>query len=337
MTSRLPIISISFHKNSGNRIGKFLRPVWHLLASWRNPLPPCGRLWQFWWQLRWPPELPVLPLPQTELSPAAIQSISRHVCNVMQCRRAQRPLLNKMGSSVEISNHSHHHPPNYTLPVTVGKLLASFWLISDHPAWLKSSFGPDFNHFQQTLVPAEPAPPRSLFAVNTTHSSVTLLWTEDGVVDYYQVLCRPSRTSKELKAGEPITSTSHVLTVSGLIPSSSYNCTVTSFSYSTPSRPARITVSTTAKEMNPSMVAISALAVLSILLISLLVLFLLVLRKKHLQMTRDCGAETFVNFASFERDGKLPYNWRRSLFAFLTLLPSCLWTDYLLAFYINPW
>uniref|UniRef100_G1Q279 Protein tyrosine phosphatase receptor type O n=1 Tax=Myotis lucifugus TaxID=59463 RepID=G1Q279_MYOLU len=28
---------------------------------------------------------------------------------------------------------------------------------------------------------------------------------------------------------------------------------------------------------------------------------------------------------------------RRSIFAFLTLLPSCLWTDYLLAFYINPW
>lgn len=24
---------------------------------------------------------------------------------------------------------------------------------------------------------------------------------------------------------------------------------------------------------------------------------------------RGCGAETFVNFASFERDGKLPYNW----------------------------
>ncbi|CAK6984511.1 receptor-type tyrosine-protein phosphatase O isoform X4, partial [Scomber scombrus] len=88
--------------------------------------------------------------------------------------------------------------------------------------------------------------------------------------------------------------------------------------------------------MNPSVAAISALAVLSVLLASLLVLFLLVLRKKHLQMTRECGAETFVNFASFERDGKLPYNWRRSLFAFLTLLPSCLWTDYLLAFYINP-
>lgn len=41
-----------------------------------------------------------------------------------------------------------------------------------------------------------------------------------------------------------------------------------------------------AKEMNPSVAAISALAVLSILLISLLVLFLLVLRKKHLQITR---------------------------------------------------
>uniref|UniRef100_A0AAX7TCF4 Protein-tyrosine-phosphatase n=1 Tax=Astatotilapia calliptera TaxID=8154 RepID=A0AAX7TCF4_ASTCA len=179
------------------------------------------------------------------------------------------------------------------------------------------------------IIKLEPAPPRSLYAVNATHSSVTLLWTEEGVVDYYQVLCRPS------KALEPQTSTSHVVTISGLIPSSSYNCTVTSFSYSTPSKPTHISVSTV--EMNPSVAAISALAVLSILLISLLVLFLLVLRKKHLQMTRECGAETFVNFASFERDGKLPYNWRRSLFAFLTLLPSCLWTDYLLAFYINPW
>lgn len=41
-----------------------------------------------------------------------------------------------------------------------------------------------------------------------------------------------------------------------------------------------------AKEMNPSVAAISALAVLSVLLISLLVLFLLILRKKHLQITR---------------------------------------------------
>lgn len=187
------------------------------------------------------------------------------------------------------------------------------------------------------IIKLEPAAPRSLYAVNATHSAVTLLWTEEGVVDYYQVLCKPNKPSKELKAREPQTANSHVVTVSGLLPSSTYNCTVTSFSYSTPSKPAHITISTAAKEMNPSVAAISALAVLSILLISLLVLFLLVLRKKHLQMTRECGAETFVNFASFERDGKLPYNWRRSLFAFLTLLPSCLWTDYLLAFYINPW
>uniref|UniRef100_A0A7N5ZY53 protein-tyrosine-phosphatase n=1 Tax=Anabas testudineus TaxID=64144 RepID=A0A7N5ZY53_ANATE len=161
------------------------------------------------------------------------------------------------------------------------------------------------------IIKLEPAPPRSLYAVNATHSSVTLLWTEEGVVDFYQVLCKPSKASKERKAREPQTSNSHVVTVSGLMPLSTYNCSVTSFSYSTPSKPAHITVTTT-KEMNPSVAAISALAVLSILLIGLLVLFLLVLRKKHLQMTRECGAETFVNFASFERDGKLPYNWSKT-------------------------
>ncbi|XP_024140158.1 receptor-type tyrosine-protein phosphatase O isoform X1 [Oryzias melastigma] len=187
------------------------------------------------------------------------------------------------------------------------------------------------------IIKLEPAPPRSLYAVNATHSSATLLWSEEGVVDFYQVLCRPCTANKELKAQEPLTSTSHVLTVSGLTPSSTYNCSVTSVSYSTPSRPAHVTVTTADREMNPSVAAISALAVLSVLLVSLLLLFLLVLRKKHLQMSRECGAETFVNFPSFEREGKLPYNWRRSLFAFLTLLPSCLWTDYLLAFYINPW
>uniref|UniRef100_A0AAX7VPC4 Protein-tyrosine-phosphatase n=1 Tax=Astatotilapia calliptera TaxID=8154 RepID=A0AAX7VPC4_ASTCA len=165
------------------------------------------------------------------------------------------------------------------------------------------------------IIKLEPAPPRSLYAVNATHSSVTLLWTEEGVVDYYQVLCRPSKASKEqLKALEPQTSTSHVVTISGLIPSSSYNCTVTSFSYSTPSKPTHISVSTVVPQTE---------------LFSPHVLFNFCFR--------ECGAETFVNFASFERDGKLPYNWRRSLFAFLTLLPSCLWTDYLLAFYINPW
>ncbi|KAJ3612337.1 hypothetical protein NHX12_020613, partial [Muraenolepis orangiensis] len=161
----------------------------------------------------------------------------------------------------------------------------------------KKSYSIDVTH---NVMRAKPAPPRSLYAVNSTHSSVTLLWSVEGVVDYYQVLCRPTRPHTDAK-------------------------------------PAYISISTVAKEMNPSAAAISALAILSALLVSLLVLFLLVLRKKHLQMTRECRAETFVNFASFERDGKLPYNWRRSLFAFLTLLPSCLWTDYLLAFYINPW
>ncbi|XP_045074753.1 receptor-type tyrosine-protein phosphatase O, partial [Coregonus clupeaformis] len=163
------------------------------------------------------------------------------------------------------------------------------------------------------IIKLEPAPPRSLYAVNATHSSVTLLWSEEGVVDFYQVLCKPTKTSnKEVKAREPLTAQSHVVTVSSLLPSSSYNCSVISYSYSTPSEPAYVHISTTAREMNPSVAVISALAVLSVLLLSLLVLFLLLLRKKHLQMARECGAETFVNFASFERDGKLPYNWSKT-------------------------
>uniref|UniRef100_A0A8C1L4B4 Protein tyrosine phosphatase receptor type O n=1 Tax=Cyprinus carpio TaxID=7962 RepID=A0A8C1L4B4_CYPCA len=184
------------------------------------------------------------------------------------------------------------------------------------------------------IIKLEPAPPKSLYALNATDTAVTLLWTEEGVVDFFQIVCRPLRVNRESKVREPLLTATHVVTVSGLQPSTSYNCTVISSSYSSISDPAYITVSTTVREMNPSVAAISALAVLSVLLIVLLVLFLLVLRKKHME---ECGAETFVNFASFERDGKLPYNWRRSLFAFLTLLPSCLWTDYLLAFYINPW
>nr|XP_046191321.1 receptor-type tyrosine-protein phosphatase O-like isoform X2 [Oncorhynchus gorbuscha] len=163
------------------------------------------------------------------------------------------------------------------------------------------------------IIKLEPAPPRSLYAVNATHSSVTLLWSGEGVVDFYQVLCKPTNTiNKDLKAREPLTAQSHVVTVSSLLPSSSYNCSVISYSYSTPSEPAFIHISTTAREMNPSVAAISALAVLSVLLLSLLVLFLLMLRKKHLQMARECGAETFVNFASFERDSKLPYNWSKT-------------------------
>ncbi|MED6255702.1 hypothetical protein ATANTOWER_013568 [Ataeniobius toweri] len=37
-------MSLFFHKNSGNSRGRLLRPVWHLLASSRNPLAPSGML-----------------------------------------------------------------------------------------------------------------------------------------------------------------------------------------------------------------------------------------------------------------------------------------------------
>uniref|UniRef100_A0A3Q3WFT3 Uncharacterized protein n=1 Tax=Mola mola TaxID=94237 RepID=A0A3Q3WFT3_MOLML len=167
------------------------------------------------------------------------------------------------------------------------------------------------------IIKLEPAPPRSLYAINATHSSVTLLWTEEGVVDHYQQ--HTVTTSRLFQAREPQVANSHVVTVSGLMPSSTYNCTVISFSYNTPSKPAHIAVTTTGRwgcNLMPH---------------------LTIHQPKCVLCCRECGAETFVNFASFERDGKLPYNWRRSLFAFLTLLPSCLWTDYLLAFYINPW
>ncbi|NWU91905.1 PTPRO phosphatase, partial [Upupa epops] len=187
------------------------------------------------------------------------------------------------------------------------------------------------------LVKLEPAPPKSLFAVNKTQTSVTLLWVEEGVADFFEVSCQQAGSSLEAKVQEPVTVSSHVVTVSSLTPATSYNCSVTTFSHNSPSIPTFIVVSTMVTEMNPNVVVISVLAILSILLIGLLLVTLVVLRRKHLQMARECGAGTFVNFASLERDGKLPYNWRRSVFAFLTLLPSCLWTDYLLAFYINPW
>ncbi|XP_019400047.1 PREDICTED: receptor-type tyrosine-protein phosphatase O isoform X3 [Crocodylus porosus] len=187
------------------------------------------------------------------------------------------------------------------------------------------------------LVKLEPAPPKSLFAVNKTQTSVTLLWVEEGVADFFEVFCQQVGSHPELKIQEPVTVSSHVVTISSLIPATLYNCSVTTFSHDSPSIPAFIAVSTMVTEMNPNVVVISVLAILSIILIGLLLVTLIVLRRKHLQMARECGAGTFVNFASLERDGKLPYNWRRSVFAFLTLLPSCLWTDYLLAFYINPW
>ncbi|XP_059366496.1 receptor-type tyrosine-protein phosphatase O isoform X3 [Carassius carassius] len=163
------------------------------------------------------------------------------------------------------------------------------------------------------IIKLEPAPPKSLYALNATDSAVTLLWTEEGIVDFYQVLCRPLRVNRDSKkVREPLLTAAHVVTISGLQPSTSYNCSVISSSYSSISDPAYITISTTVREMNPSVAAISALAVLSVLLIVLLVLFLLVLRKKHMELSRECGAETFVNFASFERDGKLPYNWSKT-------------------------
>nr|XP_020849997.1 receptor-type tyrosine-protein phosphatase O isoform X4 [Phascolarctos cinereus] len=187
------------------------------------------------------------------------------------------------------------------------------------------------------VVKLEPAPPKSLFAVNKTQTSVTLLWVEDGVVDFYKVFCQQVGSNQEIKLQEPVFVSSHVVTISSLLPATAYNCSVTSFSHNSPSVPTFIAISTMVTEMNPNVVVISVLAILSTLLIGLLLVTLIILRKKHLQMARECGAGTFVNFASLERDGKLPYNWRRSIFAFLTLLPSCLWTDYLLAFYINPW
>uniref|UniRef100_A0A674DRK0 Protein tyrosine phosphatase receptor type O n=1 Tax=Salmo trutta TaxID=8032 RepID=A0A674DRK0_SALTR len=131
------------------------------------------------------------------------------------------------------------------------------------------------------IIKLEPAPPRSLYAVNATHSSVTLLWSEVGVVDFYQVLFRTVQSGDAGRAREPLTAQSHVVTVSSLLPSSSYNCSVISYSYSTPSEPAFIHISTTG----------------TVIIVCVI---------------QECGAETFINFASFERDGKLPYNWSKT-------------------------
>uniref|UniRef100_A0ABM5GDZ8 Receptor-type tyrosine-protein phosphatase O isoform X3 n=1 Tax=Pogona vitticeps TaxID=103695 RepID=A0ABM5GDZ8_9SAUR len=158
------------------------------------------------------------------------------------------------------------------------------------------------------LVKVDPAPPRSLFAVNKTQTSVTLLWVEEGVADFFEVFCQQAGTGQDKKIKEPVTVSSHVVTISSLLPATSYNCSVVSFSHDSPSVPTFIAVSTMVTEMNPNVVVISVLAILSILLIGLLLVTLVVLRRKHLQMARECGVGTFVNFASLERDGKLPYN-----------------------------
>ncbi|OXB80485.1 UNVERIFIED_CONTAM: hypothetical protein H355_004318, partial [Colinus virginianus] len=162
------------------------------------------------------------------------------------------------------------------------------------------------------LVKLEPAPPKSLFAVNKTQTSVTLLWVEEGVADFFEVYCQQTGSNQEMKIQEPVTVSSHVVTISSLTPATSYNCSVTTFSHNSPSVPTFIAVSTMVTEMNPNIVVISVLAILSILLIGLLLVTLVVLRRKHLQMARECGAGTFVNFASLERDGKLPYNWSKN-------------------------
>lgn len=50
--------------------------------------------------------------------------------------------------------------------------------------------------------------------------------------------------SRLFQAAEPQTASAQVLTVTGLMPSSTYNCTITSFSYSSASKPAHISITT---------------------------------------------------------------------------------------------
>ncbi|XP_013921037.1 PREDICTED: receptor-type tyrosine-protein phosphatase O, partial [Thamnophis sirtalis] len=195
----------------------------------------------------------------------------------------------------------------------------------------------------------DPVPPRSLFAVNKTQTSVTLLWVEEGVADFFEVFCQQVGSDHETKIQVCVffilyqfRIAPEILNLGGSALKSSLflheSLQYKLLSEKTQLDPVMLLIVLMHfVEMNPNVVVISILAILSILLIGLLLITLVVLRRKHLQMARECGAGTFVNFASLERDGKLPYNWRRSVFAFLTLLPSCLWTDYLLAFYINPW
>ncbi|EHB13157.1 Receptor-type tyrosine-protein phosphatase O [Heterocephalus glaber] len=150
--------------------------------------------------------------------------------------------------------------------------------------------------------------PHLVKLVNKTQTSVTLLWVEEGVADFFEVFCQQIGSSQGSQLQEPVAVSSHVVTISSLLPATAYNCSVTSFSHDSPSAPAFIAVSTMVTQMNPNVVVISVLAILSTLLIGLLLVTLVILRKKHLQMARECGAGTFVNFASLERDGKLPYN-----------------------------
>ncbi|MBN3286255.1 PTPRO phosphatase, partial [Polyodon spathula] len=99
------------------------------------------------------------------------------------------------------------------------------------------------NTSQPRIIKLEPAPPKSLFAVNKSQTSVTLLWVEEGVVDFYRVFCKQVESDGVLKQDQ-LRVNYHMVTVSSLLPSTAYNCSVTSFSHSTPSEPAYIGVST---------------------------------------------------------------------------------------------
>lgn len=53
--------------------------------------------------------------------------------------------------------------------------------------------------FLKLCLCSEPAPPKSLFAVNKTQTSVTLLWVEEGVADFFEVFCQQVGSSQETK------------------------------------------------------------------------------------------------------------------------------------------
>lgn len=61
--------------------------------------------------------------------------------------------------------------------------------------------------FKNFALSSEPAPPKSLFAVNKTQTSVTLLWVEEGVADFFEVLCQQLGSSHDAKLQVLIAST----------------------------------------------------------------------------------------------------------------------------------
>uniref|UniRef100_A0A8C5PGA9 Protein tyrosine phosphatase receptor type O n=1 Tax=Leptobrachium leishanense TaxID=445787 RepID=A0A8C5PGA9_9ANUR len=98
------------------------------------------------------------------------------------------------------------------------------------------------NSSRPHVVKLDPAPPKSLFVVNKTQTSVTLLWVEEGILDYFEVFCW--QTGSTQMENDPVTVFSHVVTISSLQPAHSYNCSVTTISHRIPSSPTYISVST---------------------------------------------------------------------------------------------